>query len=244
MKICYLKQGSKKGFSLLAGINRPIVPSHVTKLASSIELMGIIRPVVVAKIPFIGNDVYIIDGQHLYMACIRLGVEIPYVFIEVQDKLHLIEQIAKLNASSKNWILDDYITAWSSINEDYKVLGETKKIYDMEVSYIASIFMERTNSSSGGYITNIIKRGEFKIMDHIRGIQTLDICTEVLGILPRMDRYANRTFLSTFLDKYRAWGKVYNHKVFIEFLKKNKNKLILATQDPHEIAKVLEKSFK
>jgi hypothetical protein len=37
MKINYLSKDSKKGFNLLAGINRPITPAQVSKMAESIQ---------------------------------------------------------------------------------------------------------------------------------------------------------------------------------------------------------------
>ena len=46
---------SKTKLLLLAGINRPIIPAQVTKLAKSIDKMGFIRPIVVAKISFISG---------------------------------------------------------------------------------------------------------------------------------------------------------------------------------------------
>jgi hypothetical protein len=49
LEIKTLKMTGSKGFSLLAGVNRPIIPQHVTKLATSLDAIGIIRPVVVAK---------------------------------------------------------------------------------------------------------------------------------------------------------------------------------------------------
>ena len=39
-----LKGNGTKGLQFLAGINRSIIPSHVTSMSTSLEKMGIIRP--------------------------------------------------------------------------------------------------------------------------------------------------------------------------------------------------------
>jgi hypothetical protein len=100
--IKWLTESSKTAFSLLAGINRPINPSHVTKVATSIDKLGCLQPIIVTQIDFINGKklYYIIDGQHKFNALMRLGEAIPYVVIEIKDKQELVEAIALLNASS------------------------------------------------------------------------------------------------------------------------------------------------
>ena len=57
----------RKQLMLLAGINRPIIPNQVTKLAESLSKMGCIRPIVTAYISFLDTKGwYIIDGQHRF----------------------------------------------------------------------------------------------------------------------------------------------------------------------------------
>lgn len=48
-----LAAGSSKGFSFLPGVNRPVKPAHVTKIAQSINAMGNLRAVIVATVSFI-----------------------------------------------------------------------------------------------------------------------------------------------------------------------------------------------
>ena len=49
----WITDKSKKSVKYLAGINRPIIPYHVTKLAQALTMMGVIRPIVIANISFI-----------------------------------------------------------------------------------------------------------------------------------------------------------------------------------------------
>lgn len=217
--------------SYLAGINRAINPSQVTKLAKSLEkFMGILRPVVVAELSFITGrmEKYIIDGQHIYNALIRLGWEIPYVVISVKDKQDLVEKIALLNASSKTWTMQDYVTAWSSLKEDYVKLNHYFQVYDMEITEIAAILMG--NSRGGGNINKVIKSGDFCIVNEQENVNILNKTTDMLKIVPRMNRFENRYAVKEYVKFLRSTSS-YNHQEFLTKLQKNKEKFILATQE-------------
>lgn len=239
----------KKGetLSYLAGINRPIDPAQVTKLAQSIDAMGLVRPIVVTTINFIeGRDVsYIIDGQHLFNAMLRNDIPIEYVEIDVEDLKDLVEKIALLNASSKSWKLTDYILAWSAVSEEYKKLNKYFNIYDFELSTLASILScSSINTSGGNSITKTIKTGEFKIVDEARQVNLLDHLTDVLKIIPRMARFENRYVCSEYINFRNAVGGAYRHKEFLTNLEKNKDKFVLATQQQQKLTEIFRKLSK
>jgi hypothetical protein len=243
MEIFWLKVGSKKGFYFLAGINRAVSPNHVTKLANSISKMGIIRPVIIAELSFITGvkQKYIIDGQHLYNACLRLGLDIPYVIIQIKDQQDLIEKIALLNASSKSWCLLDYITSWASIKDDYKQLNKYFEIYDFELGVIASILSDRTITIQGGsHASKMVKDGSFKIYDEVGAKKKLDYLTDVLKIIPRMNRVENKYACSEYLSFLSKVGSKYDHSKFLAKLLKIKDSFVFATQEPG----ALETTFK
>lgn len=226
----YLKLLSGKGFSLLSGVNRKVIPSNVSKLAESISKMGVIRPVVVANFTYNGvKDYYILDGQNLYHALIRLEMDIPYVEVSVNSNAELVETIALLNTSSKTWTLTDYINAWSFIKPDYKKLSELFEIYDIELSAIASV-LHGYNGHSGANITKVIKNGTFQIKDLDSAVQKLQYTTDVLKIVPRLDRNSNRAFVASYL-KFISSNDKYNHKRFQAYLKANLEKLELVNAD-------------
>lgn len=244
MNIQWLKAGSKKGFYLLAGINRIITPNQVTKLADSISKMGLIRPVVVAELSFITGvkKYYIVDGQHLYTACIRLGIDIPYVVIQVKNQQDLIEKIALLNASSKSWCMLDYITAWASIKDDYKKLNRYFEIYDFEISTISAILSDKSvgYSAGGNHVSKYIKSGTFTIYDEAGAKKKLDYLTDVFKILPRMNRSENKYACSEYLNFLSKVGSKYDHSKFLAKLLKIKDSFVFATQEPG----ALETTFK
>lgn len=223
-----LKADSSKRIKFLAGINRAVVPSHVTKLCESIKLMGVIRPVVLSDITFLSGkkETYIIDGQHLFTGLIRLGQDIPFITIPIKNSQELVEKIALLNASSKSWTMSDYVIAWGSIKSEYKILEKLYNTYDFELATIVSIAMNITRENC----RKVIKKGLLEFKENQSFVtDTLDKVTDVFKHVPRMDNFSNRTFIDTYL-KVKNNSK-YNHKKFMDYIKKNSAKLVFATND-------------
>ena len=238
--IKWLKDSTTLSFHYLAGINRSVHPGQVTKLANSLERKGVLRPVIIAELDFITGkkNKYIIDGQHLFNALLRLGWEIPYIVIEIKNKQELVETIALLNSSSKSWTMQDYVTAWSSLNNDYVKLNHYFQVYDMEVAQIASI-LNNGSAASGGTITKRLKDGTFKIMNEAVNAEILDHVTDMLKVVPRMNRWENKYAISEYVKFLRSVKK-YDHKGFIEKLQKNKQKFMLATQEEGKLAELFD----
>jgi hypothetical protein len=236
MEVKYIKKDSSKGLSFLAGINRNVNPSQVTKLANAIDKMGIIRPVVTTNITFLDgkSTKYIIDGQHLYTACLRLNVDIPYTEIVVDNIQDLVEKIAMLNSSSKSWTLSDYLQSWKIINKDYIILESMFQRYDIELSQLAQILHlgYTTPSNGGGQISNVLKKGSFTVKNLVQSKILLDRITDALKLVPRYDRLSNKTFISAY--SLFASHPGYNHELTKSFLIKNKELFNLSTQDPEE----------
>lgn len=244
LSIKTLNVSGSKGFSMLAGINRAVVPSHVTKLASSLEKMGVVRPVVIANIDFVNGTPtnYIIDGQHLYHALLRMGWDIPYTEITIKDPVDLAEHLALLNASSKSWSMKDYITVWANVNKEYIKLNKYFNTYDIELNQLADVLMNNSCAVySGGNMTisRIIKRGEFTIDDEKRSVFLLNCVTDALKIVPRMDRGSNKLFISTYVNFIASYAH-YNHAKFLDNLKLNKHKFKVITQDPEEYKSLIK----
>lgn len=239
-------KNSSNAFSILAGINRPIKPAQVSKLAESINTMGIIRPIVIAVLSFIDgtSKKYIIDGQHLYFALIRNNMDFPYTTIEVKDKVDLVEKIALLNNSSKSWTTIDYVTAWSAIIPDYQKLSELYNTYDIELGQIAELACKGLIQAKGkiGRIFDIIKKGQFRIESLDTTISTLNKITDTLKVVPRMDRDSNSMFIAAYTQLLVQTGTKYNHAKFMAYLKAHKQQFATVTQDPEEISKLLKKA--
>lgn len=244
LEVKFLKLSSSKGFSILAGINRPIDPSQVTKLSKSIDTMGVKRPVIVAFLDFITGkpEMFIIDGQHLYNACLRTGYDIPYTVIDtITNKLELVEHLSLLNNSSKSWTMKDYVTVWLNIYDDYKTLNKYYAIYDIELLQLAEILMYNNTSTTfnKNAITKSIKTGEFRVENEKYCVEILNNITDALKIVPRMDRFSNKLFISTYVNHMSVCAS-YDHSKFLKNLKINKDKFKLSTQDPEEFSKLIK----
>lgn len=234
----WAKGDGSVGFNILASINRAITPNHVTKINISHSLLGSLRAVICVEVDFINGKLtrYILDGQHLYNSLLRLGWDIPYVVVDVKNKRELIEAIAMLNASSKTWCTQDYVTAWSSLIEDYVKLNQYFDRYDMEILFIADVLSNGNISDKN--ISRKIKNGEFKILDEANNVKILDYVTSMLKVVPRMNRYENRYACQEYV-KFLRGVRNYDdkkHAKFITNLKKNKQKFILATQEEGKLS--------
>lgn len=238
-----LRNDSSKGFRFLDGVNRAVIPSHVTKMAESVNRIGITRPVVVAYFEYKGvKDYYIIDGQNLYHALLRIGSHIPYRIIEVDSEEDMVEKIALLNTSSKTWSLHDYVVAWSYIRPDYKKLGHFFNVYDLDISSIASV-MHGYNGTSSSNITKVIKEGKFEIKDLDKSIRILDYTSDALNIVPRLDRNANRSFVSAYTGFVSSNYDTYDHARFRKYLTRNAEKLQLVNADKELITEFFKKAL-
>lgn len=230
----FMPKNSSKGFSFLVSLNRNVKPAQVTKLAQSINKMGVIRPIVAANFTYNGvKGLYIVDGQHLYHALLRNNMDFPYVEIDISSNQDMVEKIALLNSSSKSWTLQDYIQAWSYINNDYKKLHGYFNTYDLELSQIASILHKNQapSNTSGDAITRYIKNGTFRIINEKHAVNILDCITDTLKIIPRLDRMSNRNFVSAYVDYMTSRGAQYNHAKFLTILKKHVSELKFVTAD-------------
>lgn len=231
-----------KGFDFLVALNRSIKPGQVTQIAKSINKMGVIRPIVVAKFTYLGKQgTYIIDGQHLYHALLRNNSDFPYVEITVNDDADLVEKIALLNSSSKSWNLLDYIQAWSYVVSDYRILMKHFNTYDLEIQQLSSILHRGAVSHHNGEnMSKIIKTGLFNVLNEKQAIITLDYITDALKIIPRMDRMSNKLFVSAYVD-YLNSKKDYDHAKFCKVLEKHAPQLKFVTIDKDTLADFLKR---
>lgn len=249
MNIKTLSKNSKHGFHLLAGINREIKPSHVSQMAQSIQhFKNVVRPVLVAVIDFLpgGKKTYIIDGQHLYTACLRLKIDIPYEVINhgVGNIAELIESIALLNTTSKSWTLEDFISTWAYYKPNYQRFIELFNLYNIERLTLAELLHTGvvTAKNHGNHsITKVIKAGNLRIINEKLAIEVLDYVTDLRSITKDLGRIEQKLIISAIIEKIKADGKAYNHNAYKQYLQKNREKLILASNDIDTLRALINK---
>ena len=236
---------AKKGFKFLVGINREIIPAHVSALASSILQLGILRPIVVATISFLDGvpTKYIIDGQHTFTALLRLKKDIPYVEIEISSLEQLIETIAKLNTTSKTWHLVDYINTWAYYKPEYKEFKRLFNLYNIERGILAEllhtgIVTGRTQGIKES-ISSIIKKGKLRIINKELALQILDYVVDLREITSDLGRAEQKLIISVIIEKIKADGAGYNHEQYKKYLISIKKELILASNDMETVRVLL-----
>ena len=234
---------ANQGLALLAGVNRPIIPTHVIKVCKSIRRYGMLRPVIVVETTlFTGKtERYIIDGQHAYNACLSLGIEIPYIIIPNLNTIEeIISCIAYFNASSKSWAMADYVHAWSSVREDYRQLNQLYEQFDLDFDTI----MTATTEADGGSQVAKLKRGEFVVADYEKAHRVCQQISDVFEIIPRLDRFSNRTLTRACAnlfkqDSYSA-GK---HAKMLAYMATHSDELKFVTSDSDTVKEFLAKAI-
>ena len=242
MKIELAKANSNVAFHLLNGINRPIIPSHVTKIVNSIQSLDVVRPVVTVVTSCIDGvrRRYVLDGQHLITGLNREGKDIPYITRYTESLQQIVEWIALLNASSKSWTLIDYITAWKALpeKEDYRILFKAIQTNDLTPNLTAICYGVYDHKD----VSKAIKKGEYSIINKKKGDEILKNVSDIFGIL--RGRHNNRAVIHDFVSTYVKWRysvSNYKHEEFLNYVNNNHDKFLLLVATPEQTSKILLK---
>jgi hypothetical protein len=203
-------------FFLLESINRIPDPAHIQKMVASIRAMGVVRPIICVKVKFIDGTfkLYIVDGQHLFKSLVAEGLEVPYVIIETEDKIDLVNKMAMLNNSSKSWTLLNYVNAFKMYIPDYNTLFDLREQYNIEPLMLAAICTKGTSAVVSG--SQLLKSGNFKITNK-EAQQMAKAFNDFFIEIGRADRWVKHQFLQVFM---RAWG-TYDHDKSLNNLRKH-----------------------
>lgn len=192
--------------------NRPINDKGVKTMRGSVERNGVLRyPIVVWNQK---KSYYeIIDGQHLITAVKEL--ELPIECIEVKNltESEIVQLMIDLNNISRTWKLEDYIRSWKeSGKKDYRILTIANEIAysDLQLTVIMQAYAQTSRSIA----TNLVKNGEFSIVDKIKGDFFLDCISECIGYLPN-SRQVNESLIKLMISV-----DDYDHKRMITNLRK------------------------
>ena len=122
----------------------------------------------------------IIDGQHRFVACRRLGQ--PVYYIEADDIE--LKHIARMNSNTDKWKNEDFIHCYSTLgNQDYSRLSAWKRKHKVSLSVSVSLLQHNKVSGGGSVISNF-KEGNFKVV-------YLDEATRFIEIVDRLfSRYS------------------------------------------------------
>lgn len=187
---------NKKTFNYSAfsfmNANRTISQALVNRLIKSIQEVGYIeaRPVIV------NQQMVIIDGQHRFLACKRLGLPICYQVSNVD----MNKAMLALNMSQVQWSLWDYVESWakngvSCCNE----LIEFRNKYNFNSTVTTTIVIGSTNNET----LKAIKLGKERPINKHRH----EIAKFVLECKPFLPFFDTKTFVSAVVDMFNKTNK-------------------------------------
>lgn len=160
-----------KKFKFLQG-NREVNNGHLRELAKSIALYPDLLP---ERPILVNEDFEIIDGQHRFEACKRLGLPVYYV---VGKNLDASSAVA-LNRNQRNWGLEDYAKSYAdSGNQNYKKFLEAVEEY----GFTPSITMTYLRGGKVANKTANFRNGEFVINDEEQATHHLEYLQDLAGL--------------------------------------------------------------
>jgi len=222
--IKWLKQDETLNF--LPGVQRKMILAHSNVLTNSIQLYGFVRPVIVVEIDFIDNYMrkYIVDAQHGLMACMRLGIPIPYIVIpNINNYDDLTNLVSTLNSSAKPWKQTDYVNAWAQSKEDYRQLIFLKNKYNLDFDVVMTA---STGGNDGGVHVKALKAGNFKMEDFAKSELACNRVSNLLTIIPTMDRWSTRALTRAAIIIFsEATYTNAKHKTLMAYVKENADQL-------------------
>ena len=129
-------------FKCLKG-NRNIMLQKVNNLAESIAIKNLLylNPIIV------NSDMEIIDGQHRFMACKKLDIEVPFIMEDLN-----LRDVQILNNNKTNWADSDYINSYCQLgNINYINLRNFLKKHNIIMTEIRLFFRTEGNKNSASY---------------------------------------------------------------------------------------------
>ena len=120
----------------------------------SINKIGFIH----GKSVLVDKELNIIDGQHRFEACKRLGLPIYYMITTVDPQEAMIE----LNAQQIGWKMGDYINSWADSGiKCYQTLRDFESTYRFGLTNSVLVLFDKTYDKTN--ITKIKAGKPFKI---------------------------------------------------------------------------------
>lgn len=111
-----------------------------------------------------GHNLYIVDGQHRYVACKELGLPISYTMIHVED---LKDTPRKMNQVQHNWSTMEFILSQSAIgNKAFKnLLSLFEKYKSLPSGTVIAAVTNFYANSANGFSLRMIKEAKLTLDD-------------------------------------------------------------------------------
>jgi hypothetical protein len=212
--------------------NRNVDLKHVTRLLNSMMKYDILRVPVIVKTKLFGKlDYYIVDGQNMVSAFLKVDhKEAECKVFESDDMVHIIETMAALNNCHQMWKIDNYVDAYCYMpgKEDYKLL----KVHHLSTGFNYTVSSKILNGTTGG-----IKNGKFKV-----NCSDADTMTKQLVDITSLFNTNYAKFMLAYITFARS-VKGYDHKKFMQLAAKAKDSFLIL-DDTVEMINALHKLYK
>ena len=193
--------GKTKNYDLfkLIDVNRDPRQSHLNKLEKSIKANGLQVPII------LNEDKQIIDGQHRYWVCQKLGYTIPYVIKPTINELE--EDILEINKNQVGWNTIDYahkaaIQGNLDAEAALRISEEWRSKTSNKLSQISTLEILKEGRSHTGLLKSF-KNLTYK-MDKESG-------EEIFEILTTMSHHPDKIQGNPFTQKFTRTIKALNH---------------------------------
>jgi len=126
---------------------------HIRRIKTSMEQQYLFTVII------INEKFEIIDGQHRFDAISDLGLPLHYMIMEGYG----LPEVHRLNANSKDWNMDDYLTAYCELGySDYLQYREFKSKYNIGHSVCITLLAGKNHCNTGKTRSGFAD-GNFKI---------------------------------------------------------------------------------
>ena len=201
--------------------NRELNQLHLKRLTESVNENDLLF-----ANPILVNERYeIIDGQHRFEVCQKLGKPVHYI----KCKGLGLKEIQILNANSKNWKLLDYIEGYCDMGlSEYCYLKSEINRTNLGISILMALMANNGDNSNA---TNSLKNGTLKLPYKKRA---LTVSKWVADYEQYYEGSKRRSFVIALMTLHGLKG--YNHKQMMKKLKYQSSKLVDCTSSKSYLA--------
>ena len=170
--------------------NRDVANAHVKEITKSIKQHGFKGVIQVIKTSIFDseNKMYILDGQHRFMAAKELNLPIKFELTEFTERKAAIEFITELNNSQKKWNTNQYLDIWSGLGiREYIKLSDVVRETKIQISALLEAY------TFTGQVTDF-RKGLIKFPNEALSDKTISQLMDLNEFLPHK-AYCRRTIL-------------------------------------------------
>lgn len=208
---------------------RKTTPSHIKRLIESIvELNSVNREVVVVRY---NGEYTIADGKHLLMGLMQLGLPVEFKLINVDSLKDAIAVMRKMNSTSRNWTIQQFVNSMSFINKDYAKLQKYYEETDITMNLLCGLLynVQKFNPANAN---NAVKDGTFQINTSIKDVDLY---------IKRIKHFYAMTNLKN--TQYCTWGLISFISDKSDVYTSKETKFLTAVKEVAHKRKHTDKSF-